>query len=187
MNAPKEIRAGETTTWTESLSDYPASEGYTCKASLYKNSTQITLTAVADGDDHDFTISAVAGAEYAPGFYQMSVYVEYGSGDDLERYTIGTQTVEILPNLAASGGNIKGSIFSRRMLTAIEAVMESRATVEQKSFSHQDRALEYLSHEELIKARQYWKYQLQKDIQAENIKNGVCDQSNQIKVGFSRV
>ena len=172
MNIPKQIRAGDKTTWIESLYDYPAT--------LYKlyfklsGSAQIPITASASGSDHIVTITKTISQNWAKGFYSYVGYVEEIANTD-NRTTLESGTIEILQNIVALTGTQEGRSFVRRMLEAIEATLENRATKEQKSLTAPGTAqpsLELLSHDELIRAYYKWKRAVADEERAEKIARG---------------
>lgn len=144
----------------------------------------ISLTAEAEGDAHVFSIPANTSAAYSPGVYAMYMFAENDEeGNAFERHDLGTQTVEILPNLAATGQNISALSHARQMVEAIRAQLTGIATHIQRSMSHNNRALQYLSHEELLKALREWQYEVRKEGKAERIAQGKCDRSNIVELG----
>ena len=151
-NIPTSFRAGDTVAWTESLSDYTTTDGWTLKF-RFSGPQQIDVDSTADGAAHAITIDAATSGGYIAGVYQFQRYVENTDG---RRITLQTGSVEILENLTARTGVYEGRSFARRMLDAIEAVMEGRATQRQKSMSIKDRAIELLSPAELVVERYRW-------------------------------
>lgn len=169
MNIPKKIRSGDTTTWTDSLSDYLAPT-YTLKFKL-SGPEQITITAAADGTDHKSTITSTDSTAWTAGIYSYVAYVEKSG----ERITLESGTIEILQNLVTLTGTQEGRCFARKMLEAIEAVMLNRATKEQKSLTVPGTAspsLELLSHDELIRAYKKWKRAVEEEERLEKITRG---------------
>ena len=55
---PTSITAGDSVAWTRSLSDYPASAGWSLAYTLINAAAKITINASAAGDDHAVSVSA---------------------------------------------------------------------------------------------------------------------------------
>ena len=116
---PTIIRAGETLTWSKSLSDYSATE-FTLKYYL-TGPASLTLTAAAyNTTDHLVSVTATLTAAYTYGIYDWEAYAEKGLGATLEKYFISSG--KVLIKTAA------GKSFAKTMLDSIEAILEGRAT-----------------------------------------------------------
>jgi len=156
MNEPKTIYAGDKIEWTESNSDYPASEGWTYKVRLINSAGKIDIGSTADGDDHDVSIASTTSAAYTAGKYMLQPYYEHTDG------TKEFQTqfeVEVIADILLVNTYDYRS-HAQTTLDAIEAMIESRASVAQQSIQISTplggRSLQYLTFEELIKAKEYY-------------------------------
>ncbi len=134
-NEPKEFRTGDLLTWKrKDLTDYPASS-WTLKYYLVKDGEQIIITAAADPDSTDNFLVSVAPATtatYTTGIYKWMARISTGSGVTLQEYTIEEGTIEILPNLGATlNTGLDTRSHAKKMLDAIEATLEGRATTYQ--------------------------------------------------------
>lgn len=117
---PGRVTAGDTVTWTKSLSDYPASAGWVLAYTLINSAAKITLTATASGDDHLVTAAAATTANWAAGTYSWMATVTKAA----ERYTIGQGTLVIAPNLAAlTTSDTRSS--ARKALDAVNTLLEN--------------------------------------------------------------
>lgn len=123
---PLEVAAGDTSIWTRSFSDYPASDGWVLKYA-FRGPAVVNLTATAAGSSHKTTIS---GATFTlSGTYTVQGYVE----KDSERYTVYSGKLKVTPNLAAiSSGTYDGRSHAQKVVDAIEAVIEGRASRDQQ-------------------------------------------------------
>ena len=124
---PLALRAGDSATWRISLCDYPAGAGWVLSYALLSASApKITFAAAADGDDHLVTLTAATTATWAAARYSMMATVSDGT----DRATVRLADIVVLPDLTAAA-NYDGRSHARKMLEAIEAALESRATAEQ--------------------------------------------------------
>lgn len=93
---PTRFRAGDTISWSKSLSDFPA-ESWVLHYRLINLTSKIDIDAAADDSDHLVTVSAVTSAAYKAGDYTWTSWVTKYA----ERYTVAQGKVTILPDLAA--------------------------------------------------------------------------------------
>jgi len=180
MNEPKSFTAGDTVTWTESLSDYKASDGWTLKYRL-SGPAQIDLVSTPDGDDHAISITAAGSAVYGAGVYKFQAYVEKGT----ERHTILLGSLEIFQNLTALEGGAEYDARShvRIVFDALKAAIEGRATKAQSEVVINNRSITYLSPAELrIEYVKYKKF-VEEEERAAQIAKGL-DAGGNIVVRF---
>lgn len=175
---PETIYAGDSLSWTESAGEYPAPV-WTMHYVL-RGTSVLDIDSVADGIDHKFTVSATVTANLQPGFYTWQAFVSNGTG---ERYTIATGTVTVRANLAAQTAGFDGRSHVQKVLDAIEATMEGRATKSQESMQINNRQIQYLKPEELIKWRSFYKSEVAREKTAGKVAQGE-DPGNRILTRF---
>lgn len=163
---PSSVYAGDTVTWTKSLTDYPAPT-YTLAYALVRDGGSISITASASGADHLVSVSAATSAAWVPGTYQWTAYVTSGSA----RYTVETGEIVIKPNPAAGGYDTRS--YARRMLDAIEALLEGRATSDVSSYSIGGRSLSKMSALELVQWREKFRREAESEKAGERIARGL--------------
>ena len=95
---PTSFTAGDTVAWTKSLADYPASASWVLAYVFINATAKFSVTAPASGDDHAATIAAATSAAFTPGTYSWTASVTKAA----ERFTVGTGSAIVLPNLAAA-------------------------------------------------------------------------------------
>lgn len=150
---PVKLNAGDTWRWTRALPDYPA-DAWVLKYRLKSATGGVEFTAVADGAVHSIAVSAGVTEDVAPGRYQWQAWVEAG---DL-RVTVGRGDVEVLPNLRGNepGTSLDARTHARRTLDAIEAVLESRASMDQMAYAINGRSLSRTPIADLLKLRRLY-------------------------------
>lgn len=151
MNEPKKIYKGLSYTWTESVSDYPAGDGWTLKYSLSNASTAATITTTASGDEHVAALTATTTGSMTAGTF---VWISYADNGTLKE-EVGRGEIQVLTAIGSAGDR---RTHARKMLDSIEAILESRATREQEEMTIAGRMIKYLSLEQLIKARAHYEY-----------------------------
>lgn len=162
---PTTFRAGDLLTWSKSLSDYPADAGWSLAYTLINASTKITITAGASGANHLVSVAAATTATYTAGSYSLMGRVTKGS----EVYTVvDGLSVEILPNLAALT-TYDGRSHAKRMLEAIEAAYEGRASKTQLEMEINGRRVRELEPADLILWHNRYKALVAQEADAESL------------------
>lgn len=189
LNIPATLRAGDTIEWDESVSDYPASDGWTLAFVLTKyGQSLITIAAVADGDNYAITITAAISAAWTSGIYSWQAYVYKEAGSPVaitEKYTLESGQVQILPNITQATSTTDLRSHAKKVLDAIEALLEGKATADVMSYSIAGRSISKMNPEELIKWRSFYKTEYQRELEAEGIARGE-DNPRRIGVRFVR-
>lgn len=143
MNIPQSLVAGDTWSWTDSLSDYLAPT-WTLVYHL-RGPQDITLSASDDGSDHAFSVVAATTADYKPGAYDWIARVNNGT----TYTTVDSGKLTVEPNLASAKYDYRS--FWRRVLDELEPVILGRAGTDQLSMSIAGRSLQRMSWDELLK------------------------------------
>ena len=127
-------------TWKkDELTDYPSS-AYTLKYSFRLDgagSTEIQITASANGTAFKIEVGASTTTSYTAGNYQWQSYLTRNS--DNERVTIDSGYIEIRPNRDLATTDPRSHF--KIVLDNIEAVIEERATKDQEAYSINGRSL----------------------------------------------
>lgn len=152
---PARLVAGDTWAWKKALSDYPAST-WVLSYALRCAAGYVNITASADGDNHSVSVAAATTAVYAAGRYYWQSYVTSGS----TRYTVAEGVLEVEGNYAATSAAADKRTHARKMLEAIEAVLEGVATSDVLEYSIGGRSLKRMSRQDLIKLHAYYKGQV---------------------------
>lgn len=166
---PLEFIAGDTIIWEKSLSDYPADDSWVLSYAIRDNSGHnYPVTAAASGDKHLVTITAATSAAYVPGTYSWQSYVTKST----VRHSVASGSLNILPNFATATGDLRSN--AKRILDAVEAVLEGQATTAQQEYTIQGRSLKKIPIADLIVLRDKYASIYQSELAAERIKNGLA-------------
>lgn len=176
---PARITAGDTIKWTKYLGDYDPGTwtlSYAFVRSVSGSGDQLIITAANNGDgSHLATISADDSASMSVGEYAWHAYVTSGT----ERHRVGEGTVRVLPNFAATGYSTTGydgRTHAQKVLDAIEAVIEGRASSDQSSVSIStggvSRSLSRMSHDELVAMRNHYRAERAREVRREQARRG---------------
>lgn len=154
---PAELVAGDTWKWKRSLSDYSAAAGWSLRYVFTSASAEqrFTFDSVADGADHLVSRATTDTDDIIPGIYQWAAFVRNGS----ERYQVATGTLNVRPNLeGARPFDVR--THPQKVLDAIEAVLENRATKDQEEYEIAGRRLKRTPIKDLLVLRDTYKAEL---------------------------
>ncbi|EIZ8584077.1 hypothetical protein MQY53_001602 [Salmonella enterica subsp. enterica] len=154
---PLQITAGLTLDLRLNFPAYPATSW--AGVLLLRGPASIDLTASADGNAFAFHADATATATWTPGDYWYSVRVT--SVDELKEAQNGK--VKILPDMASLPAGYDGSTYAERVLAAIEAVIERRASLDQESYKINNRELSRTPISDLLTLRDQFKREVSKE------------------------
>mgnify|MGYP001584723131 FL=1 len=168
-NEPLQLRIGDTWRWNrQDLADYPAPT-WTLKYALKNAASHIEITAAADGSAFAVTVAKATTAGYTAGRYRWVAYV----GDGTTQTEVDTGWVDVLPSYsAASQVALDDRTHARKALDAIEAVIETRATMDQQEYTIGSRSLKRMDPKELLSWRDYYRAQVFAEENGERRRNG---------------
>jgi hypothetical protein len=164
---PLEITAGDYIQWTKNLSDFPPGT-WTLTYTLINSTNKYQLTATTSGADFLVTIAAATSAAYVAGVYKWQAYVTSG----VQRYNVGSGEVKINPNFAATA-TLDTRTHAKKVLDAIEAVLENRASLDQEEYTIQGRSLKRTPVLELMKMRDKYRAMYISEQNAEKASKGL--------------
>jgi hypothetical protein len=178
MTFPSQITAGDTLTFTTTLADYSAADGWVLSHVLIprtSGSDVLTFDATADGSDFDSTVAAVTTADWTAGIYTWAAYVSKAG----ERFTVARGTTEVLANPADTEGGYDPRTHARKALDAINAAIEGRATHVHREYeirvNESWRRVLDTTYEDLIKAKTYYEGLVASETAAEDTAAGRYD------------
>lgn len=176
---PASFVAGDTLKFTRELPDYRPGDGWVLSYALVNDSHQTTLVGTDNGDGlHLIEVSAATTASFAPGDYRWQAFVERQA----ERYTVDSGRIVITANFADVAG-LDARAHCEKVLAAIEATLERKATKDQQSYSVSfgdgaaSRAVSRLTFGELIEARKIYRQELTRLKKQERLAKGLPGRS----------
>lgn len=174
-NFPSSITAGTTLDRTVVLTAYPAPEW---QLSAYlRNDHDITLQAEADGSNHRFHVAATVTAAWHPSEYWYSLRVTNGT----DVYEIETGSLTVKPDLSVVHSAYDGRNHVQRVLEAIEAVLEKRASIDQERYRINNRELYRTPISELLALRDRYKAELRRMKAMANGGAGLFNQAARVR------
>jgi len=146
---PTAVTAGDTWSWRRSFADYPASAGWSLRYVFANSSQRITFDSAADGDDHLVTRAITDTDDVVPGRYQWVAFARNGP----ERYQVASGEIQVRPNIEGARPWDLQRTHAAKVLAAIEAVIEERATKDQEEYTIGDRSLKRTPLSDLLEMR----------------------------------
>ena len=182
---PSELVVGDYWVWkkdnlasTYPVGSYSLSYEFHCDSGG-GGSHQFTINATEADSTYYIEVPTTTTDDYNPHDYIWGAYITRTS--DSARIQVGEGNMTILPNLADTNADLRS--HAKKVLDAIEAVIEGRATIDQSSFSLGGRSLSRLSIDELMTFRDRYHAEYLKEVKVARIKNK-RGSGNTIKVNF---
>ena len=174
---PRRITIGDTITWDETLSDFPASASWVVTYNFTNKDAQFASTHAAVGDDHRITIVTTSLEE---GHYPYTKKVTDGTAT----HTLEAGFLDVDPDLSADTTGVDRRSFAAITLENIEALLKGKATKDQTSYSLNGRALSRYSIDELNDWRALLRVEVRDERQKARRKSGGKSHAN-VKTRFS--
>jgi hypothetical protein len=162
---PNQLRAGSAYVWQERAK---AADGSTYEYTLFNASGVYTIT----GGEKAFALNSADTASWAPGVYAWTLRAVDGDGNKAE---VAKGHVEILPNPDLHPGGLDGRSHARRVLDAIEATLEGRATDDMAEITIRGRTIKQTPLVDLMKLRDVYRRDVAAEARAERLGQGLPD------------
>lgn len=170
---PDELVIGDRWVWRRDdlVLDYPLS-AYALSYEFHEDSGgggshKFTINATEADDSYLVEVSSSTTAGYSDGDYIWYAFITRSS--DSQRISVDEGRTTVVKNFANTNADLRS--HAKKVLDAIEAVIENRATVDQSSFSIAGRSLSRMTIEELLLLKNRYKSEYLKEIKLARIKN----------------
>ena len=168
-NEPLQVVAGDTAKWKRRFENYEP-PSWTLAYYLVKDGQQIQITATDNGDGyHMVDVKPSTTTGWTAGQYAWQAVVDNGT----DRHRVDYGTIEILPDYEQQGTGYDARSHVKTVLDAIESVIEGRATKDQESYEISGRSLKRTPLPDLLRLRDRYKAEHQRELQAERLRNGL--------------
>ena len=177
---PREIRAGDTLTWSKSFDQFPPDGGYSLSYMFVCQTVGYAVggSMITPGmNNYTVKVPATTTAAWTPGWYRWQAFISDGNGN---RYTVGEGKVQVLPNLQLATGGIDDREPDEVILDNIVALLNNKATADVNSYEIAGRRLDRYSWTELMLMRSTY----EKRVRAIRIRRGERPPTQTIGVGF---
>lgn len=173
-NVPNTLTVGDRWCWKREdiVTDYPTAD-YTLTYSfrlLSSAATEIALdnTYITESSTaYTIEVPSAVTAAYTKGDYS---YQEYITNASSQRIVISTGFVTVESNLDADSADPRS--HSRIVFDALEAMLESRATIDQSSMSIAGRSLNRMTPEQIRDWYEYYRHKVNLEIKKDRISKG---------------
>jgi hypothetical protein len=177
---PTSARCGDTWQWRrEDLADFPASL-WTLTYYFRSATAKFDVVASSDGAKYAVTVAKATTAALVSGVYDWLAVLESAT----ERFEADAGRFTLLPNLAKDALH-DGRSFARRMLEAIEAALESRATGDQLDMISAGTGDRNISRDKdrLMQMRTQFKAEVKAEDDKQRLRNGGAARNRMVMVG----
>ena len=130
-------------------------------------SHKFTITATEAENTYFVEVASSTTASYSDGDFIWNAFITRSS--DSQRIRVDTGRTTIVKNLANTNADLRS--HAKKVLDAVQAVLENRASVDQASFSIAGRSLSRMSIDELLSFRDKYKAEYLQEIKKARIKN----------------
>lgn len=152
--------------------DIKASDGWALKFTAVGRLGFFAITASADSDNPDdfsFSVAAATTSAYVAGDYQWQLTATKTT----TRYTIAEGRITLTDNIAGRAAFYDNRSHAKKVLDAIEATIEGRATQDQMSYQIGGRSLSRTPIPDLMRLRAIYKSEYASELAAANIAAGL--------------
>lgn len=173
MPLVSELTAGDTLNYTASVPGYPASEGWVLTLRLVPQGAGAALSVAATASGDEFLVQVAAGttAGWPAGVYTYAAYVQDAGATVRHTVEVGKFTVRPDPVAAESGLDMRS--HARRVLEAVEAVLEGRATQAHSEYVIGGRQLKFIPMADLLALRDKYRGEVWAEDDARSAAAGV--------------
>jgi hypothetical protein len=182
---PDTLVIGDRWTWRrpDLVADYPTAD-YSLTYEFHHDdggggAHAFTITATETSDDYIVEVASATTANYNSLQYKWYAFITRTS--DSERISVDDGYTFLVDDYANT--NADQRTHAKKVLDAIEALLENRASQDQMSYSIAGRSLSRMSIDDLLKFRDRYRAEYNKELQKARIKNKQ-NTGNTIKVRF---
>lgn len=173
-NFPQKLSSGDTFSFQFQHPLY--GEGWTANM-VAVGPTKINITSSFSENTFSLAATPAVTKSWLAGDYKMSIYM----AQENERHTVLSRPLTILPNLETLTGDPRSHI--QKVLDAINAVLEERATTDQENMSLNGRTLVRTPIGDLLKLKQFYMRELDREKRAQGLlENWGGGRPNKIRV-----
>jgi hypothetical protein len=177
---PVEITAGDLVMWRiTGLASYTTGHTLSYSFRPAAGGAPVTAVGVVSGSEFRMSLSSAVTAAMMAGRWYWQSYITRTS--DGARIALSDGETMVAPNLASVATDTRS--HARKMLDAIEAVMEGRATTDVASYTIGGRQINKMGTDDLMKWRSYYRSEVQTETDAQRINSGLKPK-NTIQVRF---
>ena len=126
MTAPTQLRAGDSAAWTIELPAYAPADGWSLHyRALFQSAPAVDIAstpAVDTPTTRTVALTAAVTAPWSAGLATLVHWVQRGAAPDLQRITLGSAPLSVLPDLSVAAAHDGRSINARSLADARAAL-----------------------------------------------------------------
>ena len=166
---PEFITKGVDNAWTLASSDYPAADGWVIEYTLINSEEQHSFTSTNVGGTHSISVDADASSGYGVGEY----FYQAVAKKDTALHLVETGYLVVKPGFRDLESGFDARPHCKKVLDAIEALLENKATKDQARYIIGSRRLDRYTFEELLVLRDKYRAEWKSYQRAEKLKQGI--------------
>lgn len=178
---PMALVQGTSVSWRWEDSDFNPADGWAL-IYAFEGPSPLNVAGVADGTGFLVSLTTVQTAGLGVGFYRWQAFAAR-SVPSVERVQVAAGALEVVLDLLVSTASTEQKSHARRMVEALEAALEGRATDGQKSMSINGRSIERIPILELSQLLATYRQRLRAEEAAE-AQGATPGKRRRIKVRF---
>lgn len=165
---PNEFISGDSVKFIKNVPAYQPVDGWVLNYVFVNELKRYEVTASDNGDGrHLIEITPATSKGFRAGNYKFFAYVSDGT----DRYSVGEGSLIIKPDFTSP--NFDPRSHAKKVLDALEAVIEKKATEDQLSVTINGRSIQLLSPLDVLKWRDKYKAEYADEQKRERIKKGL--------------
>lgn len=166
---PDSITKGVTNEWTVDAPQYPASDGWIIEYTILNSQEQHSFSSTNVEGRHSIIVDATASGGYGVGEY----FYQAVAKKDAALYLVETGYLMVKPGFKDLASGFDARPHCKKVLDAIEALLEGKATKDQARYIIGSRRLDRYTFEELIVFRDKYRAEWKSWLKAEKLKQGM--------------
>ena len=159
-NEPNIIIAGDSISWTKSITKYPAT---IYKLTYYfRGVGSFDIEATANGNDYLVSINPTTSGAYSAGLYSWESKISKISGGEV--YTIASGKTLVKASLTTQSIGYDPRTYNEKLLDAITSLLDNTASkADVLSFSIGGRSISKMDYSELLKLQSKLKWKVKNE------------------------
>ncbi|WP_444891773.1 hypothetical protein ACJJIQ_00055 (plasmid) [Microbulbifer sp. ANSA003] len=150
MTEPTVMIAGDSISWSRTLTDYLPEDGWTLTYRLVSVGKSYVINTTADGSAHQVALTSADTAAWLDGEYSLVAWVENGT----DRYTIGSLRVRIKPDPTSADYDPRS--HAEKMLEALRELLQKKAGSGKQAVTVDGQTVTFNTWDEMVQAEKYY-------------------------------
>jgi len=161
----KQLVAGDSLSFYTSVPEFQPSAGWVLNYRLVPQNASLTaieLAAADAGEQHRVYAAATSTESWQPGVYSWTSWVEQEVSGQVERYTLESGQITVLPNPRTVAAGYDNRSQARKALDDAKAALAAWSPTRRR-YKIGEREMEFNSSADIIKLITYWEAQVKSE------------------------